>query len=285
MNGDLRERAAEYVLGTLEGEERAEFERALEQDPTLRDEVTSYDGVLTGLQLTVEAVDPPPHLRERILARARGDAPATPAPDASGGPPADATENSQVRPIESAPSRRGPTRFLFWALAASLLAALGSWVGYERAASDRDFWRSEHAALASQVDALQVAVASQQSLVDMFMGPELHSVSLAPPATGPSQVRVFWNHPRNTFLVTAFDLPPAPEGMTYQLWALEDGATPVSMGTFDTEDGRAALVIPVSDAIQDIDFVHRCGLTLEPAGGSAQPTGEVQLVGTWRHAD
>jgi anti-sigma-K factor RskA len=129
------------------------------------------------------------------------------------------------------------------------------------------------------------AQAASESTVTALLGARVHSVSLA--ATGaPPVARVFWNHERNVFVVTAFALPPAPDGRDYQLWAIADGHAPVSMGTFDTgPDGRATAILPVDPAILALGVITLCGLTEEPAGGSPQPTEAPRLVGAWSHTD
>jgi len=110
-------------------------------------------------------------------------------------------------------------------------------------------------------------------------------VSLAAEGRQPA-ARIFWNHDRNQFVVTAFALPPAAEGHTYQLWAIADGHAPVSMGTFETDaGGRATAVLPVDPAITALGFIRLCGLTEEPDGGSPQPTEAPRLVGAWTHTD
>lgn len=128
-------------------------------------------------------------------------------------------------------------------------------------------------------------VAARDSTLAALLGPEVHVVSLSTTGREPS-ARVFWNHRRQLFIVTAFDLPAAPAGRTYQLWAIAKGKAPLSMGTFNTDRaGRATLVIPVDRTITELDFIDFCGLTEEPAGGSPQPTETPRLLGTWRHTD
>jgi anti-sigma-K factor RskA len=110
-------------------------------------------------------------------------------------------------------------------------------------------------------------------------------VSLGAPARKPT-VRVFWNHTRHVFIVTAEGLPSAPAGRAYQLWAMRKGKVPLSMGTFDTDaSGRVATVVPVSAAITDGGFFDDCAMTLEPAGGASAPSEGARLVGSWRHVD
>jgi anti-sigma-K factor RskA len=60
----------------------------------------------------------------------------------------------------------------------------------------------------------------------------------------------------------------APSGRTYQLWFIDEGA-PTSGGTFEVEDGFATLA--TDQTLGEVDAV---AVTLEPAGGSDQPTTE-----------
>ncbi len=95
---------------------------------------------------------------------------------------------------------------------------------------------------------------------------------------GEPQVRLFWNRARDLVLVTAFDLPPAAEGRTYQLWGIAPGSDPVSLGVFDTEPDGTAVVVRVVAA--DMDF-SLSAVSDEPAGGSPQPTSDPFLLGEW----
>lgn len=166
----------------------------------------------------------------------------------------------------------GRARWVPWLAAAASLVLAAAAVRQARDAGDR-------------ARALETELASRDETIGELLSPELHIVSLASTGSQPT-ARVFWNHQRQVFIVTAFDLPPAPAGRTYQLWAIATGQAPISMGTFNTDArGRTALVIPVQAALQGIPPAALCGLTQEPAGGSRQPTEPPRLVGTWRHAD
>jgi len=68
--GDDRDaRIAEYVLGTLAGDERAAFEAELARDESLRRAVAAWSDRLQPLADSVAPVAPPLALRDRILAR------------------------------------------------------------------------------------------------------------------------------------------------------------------------------------------------------------------------
>ncbi len=63
-------------------------------------------------------------------------------------------------------------------------------------------------------------------------------------------------------------LQNAPDAHTYQLWVIGEG-DPVSAGTFDVESGVAVLELNV-----DPSQYEAAAVTVEPEGGSAQPTSD-----------
>jgi anti-sigma-K factor RskA len=94
---DRDARIAEYVIGTLSGEDRAAFEAELARDEGLRRAVAAWSERLQPLADSVAPVAPPPALRDRVLARI--------------GDPAEAT-----RPLSI-------LRWLAWTFGASAVAA------------------------------------------------------------------------------------------------------------------------------------------------------------------
>jgi anti-sigma-K factor RskA len=91
-----------------------------------------------------------------------------------------------------------------------------------------------------------------------------------PPAPTAKAV-VFWNPETKEVYLNPGSLPPAPEGREYQLWAIADGA-PVDAGLFHAATQEARPMKPVSAA-------SAFAVTLEPAGGSPTPTGEMYVLG------
>jgi len=66
--------AAEYALGTLQGQARRRFERVLKDDPELRAQVTLWQERLHPLGAAVEPVKPPQRVWKFIEARIQGRA-------------------------------------------------------------------------------------------------------------------------------------------------------------------------------------------------------------------
>jgi anti-sigma-K factor RskA len=242
--------AAAYALDSLDEGERAEFEGHLGTCMECRRAVRDFQEVAGLLVHAAPNVAAPSSLRTRVL--------------------------EQVRSADVQISRtrgRRPSVGLAWlSAAAGVVLALTGALLAGRARSDSDI--------------MAVRMASMDSTLTAFLGPEVHSASLAGAADAKPVARVFWNHLSKQFIVTAFALPPAPDGRTYQLWAIAEGKTPVSMGTFETDaDGHATVLLPVDPTIEELGFIDLCALTVEPEGGSEQPSEAPRLSGAWRHAD
>lgn len=90
-----------------------------------------------------------------------------------------------------------------------------------------------------------------------------------------ASARVVVDRAGNQVLLLASELPPAPEGHTYQLWVIVSGA-PRSLGVFDADAGGRALFVESGPLELNEDF--SVAVSVEPAGGVPQPTGPIVLV-------
>lgn len=94
------------------------------------------------------------------------------------------------------------------------------------------------------------------------------------PAPASSAI-VLWNTQENRWLIHA-NLPPAPQGKVYQLWFVTATAK-ISAGLLQTDpSGR---VLTAIDVPQDLNQLAAAAVTLEPEGGSPQPTMPIYLLG------
>ena len=123
-------------------------------------------------------------------------------------------------------------------------------------------------------DRLREEVATARAVTELMRDPATRVVALnglpaAPNASG----RIVWHEKAGGRLFVA-GLPPAPPGKTYELWTIA-GATPRPAGTFDVDAGGTASrpVAPIDDGPVKVFAV-----TLEPAGGTAAPTGPMVLA-------
>lgn len=62
-----RNDAAAFALGAVSSDERVAFERLLGREPALAQEVEAFARVAALLALAAPPVQPPPHLRARVV--------------------------------------------------------------------------------------------------------------------------------------------------------------------------------------------------------------------------
>ncbi len=257
----FRDLAAAYALGALPPEEARAFEAFLATSPETQHEVDEYRETAALLALGTAEQRPAPELRGRVQA-------------------AIAAARERRLPAPAAPAgaaRRSPWGPVAWVgLAAALLAAvaLGTrtrTLGREIAARD-----STIAELERRVDELGQSVFDRDAILASVLSRNVQLVQLTASGDPDPAIQIFWDKARNTALLSASGLKPAPAGRTYQLWWIRDGK-PVPSVTFDIRPDGAGLVKGVS--VPTDGELSAAAVTEEPVGGSQQPTTPILLVG------
>ena len=266
------EQAAPYALGALDESERAAFDAHLATCEVCANEVRELREVAGLLSLGGRAVAPPPGLRDRILDDARKVRPI----------PSRASSTSASAPgadtVATTPPRGRGRPILPWLAAAAAIivaVALGQrWRG-ERDA--RVVAEQSVAAARASLDSSRAAVAARDSLIATLVAPEVQAVTVTSSGPNPS-ARYFFDRRAGRIVIATSSLPKAAPGRTYQVWGIEAGKPPVSLGTFDTDaSGRALATLPVPSGLR----IGVTAVTDEPAGGSPQPTTTPILAATW----
>jgi anti-sigma-K factor RskA len=224
-----------FVLGALPDEERREFEEYLAQHPEREAEIDELGTVAGLLALSPEEHEPPPELRRRIM---------------------DAVGAEAAPPHESRRSvfawigeLLGP-RNLALGAATMLVIGLFSW----------------SMLLRGEVQDLQGRV---QSLQSQPQAPQMVELGGAGTEQGARAEVVTLEGDRAVLVVE--DMPPIPEGKTYQIWVIE-GDVPRPSGLFEPKQDSVAAVVEHPVGGGDVIAV-----TVEPEGGSPQPTTEPML--------
>ncbi|MFJ3222319.1 anti-sigma factor domain-containing protein [Streptomyces sp. NPDC086783] len=235
---DLHTLTGAYALHALSEDERGAFERHAADCEACTEEIRELAETAARLALAVSAV-PRPELRARVLQRittVRQDAPRTVPPP---------------RSARSAARARGLSR---WALAACVAtaAALGG----------TTVWQHDRAQ-----DARQQAQRAEQrtdAVASVLGAPDARtrSAKLADGARG--TVVVSKSLDEAVFIASGMAEPPA--GKVYQLW-FDDAGTMRSAGLMDPGRTTEAVLMEGS-----VDGASGMGITVEPAGGSAEPT-------------
>lgn len=237
---DVHVLAGAHALDALEGEERERFERHLQTCHSCAQEVAAFHAA-TAKVGDLTADPPPPDLRQRVLDEiARTDQ----VVDA----PASVTELS---------GRRTMPRWAIGAAAAVAAALVVAVAGLAVVVGD----------LSGRLSDAEVAA---EQLEEVLAAPDATTVT----AEGPegSLGRVVASGARGEAVFVSSGLASAPDEHTYELWLIDDtGAT--SAGLFDPVDGRATELLA-----GDIAGTAAIGVTVEPAGGSSEPTTDPVMV-------
>jgi len=259
MNRDeIAELAAGYALGTLETEERGQFEALLASgDTEARAALREFEAALVGLAAERSA-PPPPAVKAALMARI------------------DAGDRSQATVVQMPSPRSTSRRRSLWTVvAAGAIAASIAAIAVGLAVSTVYDRRIER--LAREEAQLKQELARQESLVTILRDPATQMIALSGlPAAPEARGRMLW-HATAGGLLVAQGLPPAPEGRAYELWAIAGKGAPVPVGVF-TVDAKGVGSLRVSP-LRAGEPPDTFAVTLEPAAGVPAPTGSMYLVG------
>lgn len=264
MSPDLHHLSGAYAVDALDDAERASFEQHLAVCPDCRAEVAELSATAHSLTSLTEAA-PPPSLRASVLsgiARVRPLPPLTedagapaPAGAAPSAPPA--AEGASAGPEVAQPGtggtvvplRRRPRTAWFAAAAAAAVIAIGglAWSPW----SDDAGSLSPMARVAAAADAMRVSSSKGGVTTEVAYSKQLGKAAIA--------VR---------------GLPPAPEGQTYQLWYLGPDGAASSAGLLGVDAEGSGQALLTGDA----SSAAKVAMTVEPTGGSAQPTTDPLVV-------
>jgi anti-sigma-K factor RskA len=281
MSGDERhdprfdELLPAYAAGALTESECREVEAHLDVCPACRSELAAWREATVALAEQVEA-EPPAGVRAELMRRVEEDA----EEDAA------ARERSTGSADRAALDRDEPGRRLLAAAAAFfLLVAAGAvtWGLHQRTRLEGELaqTRSHAAALEQDLDGLRKRlkatrirlsqVSSTLSLIAATPpGGEVKLAGLGSAAAG--RGRLFVDPDRRHGLFVAGGLPKLPKDRVYQLWTIA-GGTPRSAGVFRSDDRGTGLLL-LDEPPPSVDV---WAVTVEPAPGVQQPTGEMVL--------
>lgn len=226
-----------YAVDALHGEERTAFERHLAECDACAQEVAEFTATAGRLALA-STVRTRPVMREQVLRRVSTVRQVPP-----GAAPLERVRRG---------GRRGG-RVVRWALAASVAAAA--------AFGGTAVWQYERAQDARH-EAAQ-ARRHAEDLAGVLAAPDAQSRS-AEVAGGTGTLVVSASRDRAVFVVSEMAAPP--HGKVYQLW-FADGGKMRAAGLMDPGRGSQAVLLRGA-----VDGASGVGITVEPAGGSKQPT-------------
>ncbi len=263
MSPDIHTLTGAYAVDALAAAEREVFEAHLEACGACLQEVAELQATAARLGGSLHE-PPPPELKGRVLAaidRTRQEPPASGDGSWPGATPDPASSARGRDDLAEARARRaqaaGAPRWLLGVVgaAAGVLAIAVVGLGFAVASLGERLGQMEAAAgqltdVMTAVDAETVSVAVDGTVVSIVMSPR-----------------------RGEAVVLVDGMAPAPDDHAYELWMIHDDVQ-VPAGVFEVDDrGRATRVVT-----GDMATVTAIGVTVEPAGGSPQPTSEPVMV-------
>ena len=229
-----RELAAGYALGSLSAEERVHYERLLEVSEDAAREREQFGAVAAALNAAPPSAQPPSDLKARLMARIAVTQ-QQPAPAAAEPTPTPAERRAVARWY------RRPVAIVVAAAAAVVIFVGGAAVGFSV---------SQRSAVSAQADAL----------AQITSAPDVQRTSRS--VEGGGTATLVWSVSLGKSAMIVDGVGPAPDGHTYQLWYMRGGVA-TSAGVMS--GGWQVL----TGELHKGDTV---GLTIEPRGGSRQPT-------------
>ena len=241
---ELRTMLASYAIGALPESEMPVIRDHILTCEECMGEADAFAAAVPALALTVEPVDVPPGFADAVMARVLG----------------------AHQPAVVVKERRNWSFFPRLAFGGVAIAAAILAGAFLDARSDAQ--QAERSLLALE----QEAERNEDALANFVRNDEGWRLE---GSTG-AVARMVPTREGATFAVAG--LPEPPEGHTYQLWLLRGGCgdqtcTPTSAGLFDV--GAGLVVVDVDRSIQNF---AGAAVTLEPAGGSEQPTTDPLLA-------
>ena len=239
MRPDIHTLTGAYAVDALPDAERRVFEAHLVDCEACAQEVAELQATAARLGATQHA-PPPPDLKRRVLA--------------------EIDRTRQFRPARPALPAAHAERSVRVGRALAAVAALLVVVTVGLAVMVTD--------LTGRLDRLDAAT---RHVTDVLTAPDARTVSVeAPDGT---VARVVMSQQRGEAVFVASGMDPAPEAHTYELWTIHDDVL-VPAARFDVDErGQVTEVLT-----GDMATVTAIGVTVEPAGGSPQPTSDPVML-------
>jgi hypothetical protein len=271
------EQAAAFVLGALTPNEEAIVREHLATCPEPHPEIEELGGVVPYLVESVEIVEPPAGLRERVMAAAAADlaarraeaAPST--PPIREGPDTAPHERGSVMPFPSAAERadraersgrgrRSPLQWVAGLAAVLAIVALGAWnVGLQR---DLEAARAYERGLSAVLD-----VAGEPGSQAAILTPE--------EGEGPNGLGAVSADGQVAIVMRG--LAPTTGAEVYEAWAIAGEDAPRPLGSFTVgPTGTGAFLAGGAPAAEGVTLA----LTREPGPGATTPTAPILSLGT-----
>jgi anti-sigma-K factor RskA len=256
-----------YVFGRLNPGNRKQFEAHIETGcEQCKRELSELYEATALLPLLLKQESPPSGLRQRLMSRLS----AKRTEQQRGAKPTPAPQREKVEaPVTKAPPHS-------WYLYASMVMGTLLIIGLLFFLNDQLRTTGE---LEKKLNDLQVQIQQKQEILVILQAHRVEMLQLASAETGSeASGKIFWDPEKRRAVLQVINLPAQPADKQYQLWLMKDKKYfRVSEFDVNTEKSNvfAVVALPVGEKKEFEGFA----ITLEPRGGSTQPSGAMQLRG------
>ena len=273
----FEELCAAYVLDALDEPDRQAFEQALaEADKDRRQFYEEMRYTTLHLPLAAEQSAPPAHLKDRILQAVQPERP-------DEHPASDPADDSVWDRLAAALGLHNPG-FAF-GVTICLVIIVGVLSFY--ALNTRSTLQEELVVLRDtvgqqnqQLVVLQDELAQKEALLEVLSAPIIEMVLMSGLEVNPDGYgKIIWDPTQRSAILQLSNLPAAPTDKDYQLWVIRN-QVPVSAGVFPLRQSTEEIFIKIDNLVEtDKSAINAFAITLEPAGGVPQPTGDMYMAG------
>ncbi len=255
MDNHIEELLPFYALDALTEEERELVEAYLAKHPEARAQLDELSRGASTLAQGVSPVEPSPRTKDALMARIVADQRRQPS-------------------VTKEPSRRVnrfESFFRTFSLAAAAVAIIWVIVLNIQVVRLRNEIASLNSSLAAQSTSLnQIIEKLPQTNPSGAITVALKGTQAEPNAQG----QLIANPASQSAVLVVTGLPPLEAGRTYQVWLI--AGAPVSAGLLTVDaNGQGVLIITSTESIGSFKSL---GISVEPAGGSPQPTGDIVVL-------
>jgi len=258
-----------YILGHASPEEAGILECVMNNNTEVREAFEEAQKTFEMLA-TAQAVTPPSDLKSKIWDKIQQQDKVELAVEKPIIPLQTNAQKTEAKTEiqETVAEKRG--NWKNFAVAASLLFLVSTGVNLYWMSSQSEM-KEEMANMKNENQSKNIAIQNMQQKLDVVANPDMKKIVLAGVEKHPeSKATVLWDANSKDVYLSVNNLPKAPEGMQYQLWAIEDGK-PVNAGMY-SEDKDMKI------ALANITKAQAFAITLEKKGGSEVPTMENMYV-------
>jgi anti-sigma-K factor RskA len=242
-----------YVLGLATSEEAAELEMLRKQYAEVNEAIVAFENHLENTAYA-EAQQPPAFIKQKLNEQLAGEF----------------RSNESGRIVEM-PKYSSSSVKPFWkyiAAASVILLIVSSVLNfylynqYQTADTGYKQLLAQQTTLIANNNVINTKLNAMNESLRIMTDPAVLSVSMPSTSTNNYRATVYWDTKTKDVYLLSNNLPEAPTGKQYQLWALVDGK-PVDAGIMDECAGLCHMKV--------IDKADAFAITLEKQGGSPTP--------------